>query len=235
MRDLPGAGQMTVRAVIGPGLMGHGIALVLAKRPGAVWLYGTSDEILAAGMERIAQSLEQLRRYGLVERADEILARIRPTTDLAQAVAHARLVVEAIPEDLALKKELFAKLERLAPEDAILATNSSGLPIAESAAEINSGWRVVGSHFFLPAQIIPLVEVSRGPETSDAVMQWTCDHWRACGKEPIRIEKDLPGYIANRMQGALVREATHLLAEGAASAEDIDKAVCMGVVAAPRS
>ena len=81
MYDLPGAGQMTVRAVIGPGLMGHGIALVLAKRPGAVWLYGTSDEILAAGMERIAQSLEQLRRYGLVERADEILARIRPTTD----------------------------------------------------------------------------------------------------------------------------------------------------------
>ena len=228
MHDLLGAGPVTVRAVIGPGLMGHGIALVLAKRPGDVWLYGISDETLKTGVERIKQSLEQLRRYGLVAGADEILARIRPTTDLAQAVAKARLVVEAVPEDLALKQALFAELERLAPEDAILATNSSGLPIAESAAKINSGWRVVGSHFFLPAQIIPLVEVSRGPETSDAVMQWTCDHWRACGKEPVRIEKDLPGYIANRMQGALVREATHLLAEGAASAEDIDKAVRMG-------
>ena len=228
MHDLLGAGPVTVRAVIGPGLMGHGIALVLAKRPGDVCLYGISDETLKTGMERIKQSLEQLRRYGLVAGADEILARIRPTTDLAQAVAKARLVVEAVPEDLALKQALFAELERLAPEDAILATNSSGLPIAESAAKIDSGWRVVGSHFFLPAQIIPLVEVSRGPETSDLVMQWTCDHWRACGKEPVRIEKDLPGYIANRMQGALVREATHLLAEGAASAEDIDKAVRMG-------
>lgn len=216
------------RAVIGPGLMGHGIALVLAKVPGDVWLYGISGESLEEAMGRIGQSLEQLTRYGLVEGADEIAARIRPTTDLAQAVSAARFVIEAVPEDLGLKQELFAELEKLAPKDAILATNSSGLPIKDITATMESGWRVVGSHFFLPAQIIPLVEVSRGPETSEEAMQWTYDHWRACGKEPVRIEQDWPGYLANRMQGALVREATHLLAEGVASAEDIDKAVRMG-------
>ena len=102
MHDLLGADKVTERAVIGPGLMGHGIALVLAKRPGAVWLYGISDETLASGVERIAQSLGQLRRFGLVEGTDEILDRIRPTTDLTQAVAHARLVVEAVPEDLSV-------------------------------------------------------------------------------------------------------------------------------------
>jgi len=216
------------RAVIGPGLMGHGIALVMAKVPGDVWLCGQSDGELAAAMARIGQSLQQLTRYGLIEGADEIAARIRPTTDLAQAVESARFVVEAVPEDLALKQALFADLERLSPADAILATNSSGLPIGESAARMQRKERVVGSHFFLPAQIIPLVEVSRGAETSDETMLWTYDHWRACGKEPIRIEKDLPGYVANRMQGALVREATHLLAAGVASAEDIDKAVRVG-------
>ena len=216
------------RAVIGPGLMGHGIALVLAKVPGTVWLYGISDQTLETAMERIRQSLEQLTRYGLVSEAEQIINRIHPTTDLAEAVTEARFVIEAVPENLRLKQQLFAELEKLAPADTILATNSSGLPIKESASSIESGWRVVGSHFFLPAQIIPLVEVSRGPETSEATLAWTCDHWRACGKEPIRIEKDLPGYIANRMQGALVREATHLLDAGVASAEDIDKAVRMG-------
>jgi 3-hydroxybutyryl-CoA dehydrogenase len=208
--------------------MGHGIALVMAKQPGAVWLCDLSAEVLVQAQERMHRSLEQLARFRLVEEVDEILARIRTTTDLAEAVGEARLVVEAVPEDLALKQKLFAELERLAPADAILATNSSGLPIAESASDVQSGWRVVGSHFFLPAQIMPLVEVSRGPETSEETMQWTYDHWRSCGKEPIRIERDIPGYVANRMQGALVREATSLLAQGVASAEDIDKAVRMG-------
>ena len=220
--------EAVTRAVIGPGLMGHGIALVMAKVPGDVWLCGESDAVLAAAIKRIDQSLQQLSRYGLVQDIAAIAARIRPTTDLAQAVESAGFVVEAVPEDLALKQTLFADLERLALSDAILATNSSGLPIAESAAHVKNKARVVGSHFFLPAQIIPLVEVSRGAETSEETMQWVYDHWRACGKEPIRIEKDLPGYVANRMQGALVREATHLLAEGVANAEDIDKAVRVG-------
>ncbi len=216
------------RAVIGPGLMGHGIALVMAKQPGDVWLCGVSQEELEVAMARIHRSLDQLSRYGLVDDTVEIAARVRPTTDLAEAVNSARLVVEAVSEDVNLKRKLFADLEKLAPADSILATNSSGLTIAESTADIESGWRVVGSHFFLPAQVIPLVEVSRGPETSEETMRWTYDHWRACGKEPIRIEKDLPGYVANRMQGALMREAIGLLAQSVASAEDIDKAVRMG-------
>ena len=216
------------RAVIGAGLMGHGIAQVLAQAPGTVWLYDVSAEALEGALERMRESLELLARYGLSVGSSEVLARIRTTTDLSEAVADAGFVVEAAPEILDLKRELFADLERLAPGDAILATNTSGLSIRNITSGMNSGWRVVGSHFFLPAQIIPLVEVSRGPATSEETMQWTYAHWQACGKEPVRIEKDVPGYIANRIQAALVREATSLLDQGVASAEDIDKAVCMG-------
>ena len=215
------------RAVVGAGLMGHGIAQVLARQPGTVWLYDVSAAALERAVERIATSLDMLARHGLVteETVREQRERVRTTTDLERAVDGARFVVEAAPENLDLKRQLFVKLERLAPDDAILATNSSGLSIAAITAGIDGGWRAVGSHFFLPAQIVPLVEVSRGPTTSDGVMERTLDHWKACGKEPIRVEKDIPGYVANRMQAALVREATSLLGEGVASAEDIDKAV----------
>ena len=126
--------EAVTRAVIGPGLMGHGIALVMAKVPGDVWLCGESDAVLVAAIKRIDQSLQQLSRYGLVQDTAAIAARIRPTTDLAQAVESARFVVEAVPEDLALKQTLFADLERLALSDAILATNSSGLTGVASSA-----------------------------------------------------------------------------------------------------
>ena len=216
------------RAVIGAGLMGHGIAQVLANAPGTVWLYDVSAEAVEAAVERIGESLELLARYGLAGRGSEILGRVRTTTDLSEAVSDARIVVEAAPENLDLKRELFADLEQRAPQDAILATNTSGLSLGDITSGMNSGWRVVGSHFFLPAQIVPLVEVSRGPATSEETVQWTCAHWEACGKVPVRIEKDVPGYVANRIQAALVREATSLLDQGVASAADIDKAVRLG-------
>ena len=137
-------------------------------------------------------------------------------------------MIEATPEDLALKQSLFAELERLAPGDAILATNSSGLPLGEIASGVMGRERIVGSHFFMPAQLIPLVEVSRGEATSDETVERTVRMWQACGKAPIRVNRDIPGYVANRLQAALVREAVALWSSGAASAEDIDTAVRMG-------
>ncbi len=219
----------SVTAVVGAGLMGHGIAQVLATRPGTVMLYDVSHDALGLAMTRIRQSLDSLVEYDLVDytEADASIERIHVTTDLKETVESAGFVVEASPENLDMKRSLFTDLERLAQPDTILASNTSGLSLSEMTEHLAHQERVVGSHFFLPARIVPLVEVSRGPQTSDKTMDTTVELWRACGKRPIRIEKDVPGYVANRLQSALVREATHLLSEGVASVEDIDMAVQM--------
>ena len=210
--------------------MGHGIAQVLAARPGPVMLYDVAEDGLEKALGRIEESLALLVRKGLTseESRGESLRRISTTTDLAEAVESASFVIEAAPEDLALKQSLFAELGRLAPSDAILATNSSGLPLGDITSGVNGGERVVGSHFFMPAQLIPLVEVSRGESTSDETVERTVRMWEACGKSPIRVNRDIPGYVANRLQAALVREAVALWSGGVASAGDIDTAVRMG-------
>jgi 3-hydroxybutyryl-CoA dehydrogenase len=209
--------------------MGHGIAQVLATKPGTVMLHDPSPDAQDVAMTRIRESLDSLVMYGLVDQiqASAAVNRIRFTHDLEEAVNSAWFVIEASPEDLRLKRDLFAHLEALTSSKTILASNTSGLSLAEMTGHLEHQERVVGSHFFLPAQIIPLVEVSRGPETSDETMDSAVELWSSRGKRPIRIEKDVPGYVANRLQSALVREATHLLAEGVASAEDIDMAVQM--------
>lgn len=218
------------RAVVGAGMMGHGIAQVLAARPGTVMLYDVSEDALQRAAGRIEESLVLLARKRLLsdEARGTYLGRISTTTDLAEAVESASFVIEAAPEDLALKQGLFAELGRLAPGDAILATNSSGLPLGEIASGVRGGERLVGSHFFMPAQLIPLVEVSRAESTSDETVEHTVRMWEACGKTPIRVNRDIPGYVANRLQAALVREAVALWSGGVASAGDIDIAVRMG-------
>ena len=214
-------------AVVGAGLMGHGIAHVLAQRADSVTMYDISQEALELADARIRDTLECLVEYGIFDQheADSIAGRIDGTTDLAEAVEGASVVVEASPEDMDLKRRLFTDLELLVSSDAVLASNSSGMSVGDMTGHLAHQERVVGSHFFLPAQAIPLVEVSRGPRTSDETMDRTIELWRSCGKQPIRIEKDVNGYVANRLQAALVREATSLVAEGVASAEDIDLAV----------
>ena len=211
-------------------MMGHGIAQVLACSPGPVTLYDLSEQALERAVGRIDESLALLERKGLLseDARGSSLSRIATTTDLAEAVESASFVIEAAPEDLALKQRLFAELGRLAPGDAILATNSSGLPLGEITSGVRGGERVVGSHFFMPAQLIPLVEVSRGESTTDETVERTVRMWEVCGKSPIRVNRDIPGYVANRLQAALVREAVALWSGGVASAGDIDTAVRMG-------
>ena len=157
-------------------------------------------------------------------------ARVRTTTDLERAAAGAAFVIEAAPEDLPTKQELFAELDRFAPAEAVLATNSSSFTLAEVTKRVSERRRrlVVGSHFFLPAQIVPLVEVSRGAGTADEAFEATHALWERCGKTPIRVRRDVSGYVANRLQRALMREALAQVAEGSASAEDIDRAVRFG-------
>ena len=222
----------SVCGVVGAGAMGHGIAEVLARTQPVVWLYDPHPTALERAVALVHESLERLARHGLVETqvALETPSRLRTTTDLGRAVERAWLVVEAAPEDLAVKQELFAELDRLAPADALLATNSSSFTIAQVGAHVGPHRRprIVGSHFFLPAQIVPLVEVSRGGETPDDTVERVCSLWERCGKVPVRVRRDVPGYIANRLQRALMREALAQVAEGLASTEDVDRAVRYG-------
>ena len=212
--------------------MGHGICEVLARRYPEVWLYDPEAAALEQAVALIRESVQRLQRHRLIgaQVARETPGRVRITTDLQRAVAGAGFVIEAAPEDLAVKQELFAELDRLAPADAVLATNSSSLTLAQVTERVSDRRRplVVGSHFFLPAQIVPLVEVSRGAGTSATAFETTCALWERCGKIPIRVRRDVSGYVANRLQRALVREALAQVAEGVASAEDVDRAVRYG-------
>ena len=222
----------TVCAVAGAGAMGHGIAEVLARTQPEVWLYDPDAAALDRALALVRESLERLERHGLItsQTARETPARLRTTTDLARAAERAWLVVEAAPERLEVKQALFAELDRLAPEDALLATNTSSFTIAQVAARVAARRRsrLVGSHFFLPAQIVPLVEVSRAADTGDAAVERVYSLWQRCGKVPIRVRRDVSGYVGNRLQRALMREALAQVAEGLASAEDVDRAVRYG-------
>ena len=219
-------------AVLGAGSMGHGIAEVLAREFETVWLYDPDLEKLKGAQKRISDSLLRLGKYGLItdQTAKLTLERIKTSSVIKQAVESASFIIEAAPENLQLKQDLLGSLDSISHADAIFATNTSSYTILEISKGVpkNRHSKIVGSHFFLPAQIVPLVEVSRGMLTSDDVFLKTFSLWLRCGKQPIKVNRDIPGYVGNRLQRALIREALALLAEGSATAEDIDLAVKMG-------
>lgn len=219
-----------VRAVVGAGVMGHGIAIVLGMLPGKVWLYDVSDGALELAGRQLADSLAMLTRKGLVTEgiAETIRRRIHLTTSLQQTVGESAFIIEAAPEDVELKQELWVEMDRLTPPEAIIATNSSAIPLSEIGAGVIRRDRIVGSHFMLPPHVVPVVEVSRGSETTDETMDITVALWESCGKVVARIERDVSGYIVNRLQAALGREAMHLIEIGAASPQAIDDAVRSG-------
>ena len=212
-------------AVIGNGIIGHGIAQIFAASGKKVVLVGRDDASLGRALKKIAASLGDFAGHGLLE-ADAIpavLARIGTSRDLEDAAA-AQLVIEAVSEDLPLKLEIFARLDRLCPPPAVLGS-SSGQPASALVAGVRHPQRVIATHFWYPPQLIPLVEVCAGPETSPAVTAWVCAALKEAGKEPAVIDKEIPGFIGNRLQFAMLREAWALWASGAASAEAIDTVV----------
>lgn len=212
-------------AVIGNGIIGHGIAQVFAAAGKRVVLIGRDEASLARAMDKIAASLGDFAGHELIERAaiPEILGHIRTTTDLQDA-AGAGLVIEAVTEDLALKVEIFGRLDRICPPPAVLAS-SSGQPASALIARVAHPERVIATHFWYPPQLIPLVEVCASKHTLIEVTSWVCDVLRAAGKEPAVIDMEIPGFIGNRLQFAMLREAWALWASGAASAEAIDTVV----------
>ena len=223
--------EVKVVAVIGAGVMGSGIAQRFAEAGYQAHLHARHEETLRAARDRIAKNQEAMVEAGLLSRpaAADAFSRIQTTTHLEEAVGSAQFVNESVPEDLPLKHQIFAAMDRHAPPEAILSTNTSGLSITAIAAATTRPERVVGLHWMNPAQLMPPVEVTRGAKTSTAVMDFTCDLARRIGRIPIRVEKDVPGFLWNRLQFALVREAIHLVEEGIASPEAVDMAVTAGL------
>jgi 3-hydroxybutyryl-CoA dehydrogenase len=211
---------LTKLAIVGAGSMGSGIAALFAARGLDVILI---DPVPGA-LERAAGAVARQLAVLAPGREAEAQTRIRGETSL-DAAAGTDLVIEAVPENLALKREIFAKLDAVCPPRTIFATNTSGLSVNAIAEATTRPEHFVGTHFFTPADIIPLVEVVRGDATSEATVAAVMDLLRRAGKRPVLVRRDIPGFIANRIQHALAREAISLLEKGIASAEDIDEVV----------
>jgi 3-hydroxybutyryl-CoA dehydrogenase len=211
-------------AVIGSGVMGHGIAQLYVLAGFSVSLYDLKDEYLQKAKQSVEQSMSLLVQENVIsEQAKrEALEKLSLTTDLQAAVTEADVITEAVPEVIELKWTLFEQLEAYAKPEAIIASNTSTFSIARLIEKAKSPERFIITHFFNPAQLVPLVEIVRHESTSDEVVQTTMTLMEKIGKSPVLLKKDVPGFIANRLQTALMREAFSLLADGVADAREID-------------
>ena len=215
--------------VIGAGTMGRGIAQVSAATGSQVQLVDIDASAADKAKGSIAASLERAVGKGKVseEDAQRTLAAITPTGDVAAAVAGCDVLVEAVLEDMALKKKLFADFAKNAPSHALLGTNTSSLPITEIGRGTGAEDRVIGLHFFNPVPVMKLVEVVRGQDNSDEAVEASLEFARRLGKDPILV-KDMPGFATSRLGVLLGLEAMRMVEQGVASAGDIDKAMELG-------
>ena len=216
--------------VCGAGVMGGGIAQVCANAGYEVWMYDLKDEYAQGGKNKIAAGLEKQIARGKMteEQKDALLSRLHPTADIACA-ADAQLVIEAVLENIQVKKDLFAKLEAVCPADTIIGTNTSYIPISTLAGDMVHPERFLGMHFFNPVYAMKLLEIIRGEKTDDATFEVALAFAPTIGKTPVSVKKEVPGFIVNRLNKAVQAEAMYLLQEGVASVEDIDKAAKLGL------
>ncbi|MGW7556168.1 3-hydroxyacyl-CoA dehydrogenase family protein [Streptomyces rimosus] len=216
-------------AVIGAGLMGSGIAQVSAQAGWEVVLRDVTDGALARGRSGIEKSYEKFVGKGKLaaEDAERALGRITTTTDL-DAAADADIVVEAVFERIDVKREIFQSLDKLVKDEAVLASNTSAIPITKIAAATGRPERVVGTHFFSPVPMMQLCELVRGYKTSDETLATAHAFAESVGKTCIVVNRDVAGFVTTRLISALVVEAAKLYESGVASAEDIDTACKLG-------
>lgn len=213
-------------AVLGAGTMGNGIAQVLAQAGFQVVMADLEDKFLQRGFESINKSLGMMKDKGKIteEHADKVLARIRGSLDLKEAVSEVDLVIEAIPEDINLKQQIFKQLDEVCPGHTILATNTSTISITAIASATRRPDKVVGMHFSPPVPVMRGVELIKGLHTSEETMEVARTVVEMMGKE-YYVSRDAPGFIGNRLLTLFVNEAFNVLWEGIASAEDIDKGI----------
>jgi 3-hydroxybutyryl-CoA dehydrogenase len=217
-------------AVIGAGLMGYGIAQVFAVGGHAVTLVDVQPEVLPKAVAMVRANLDLMAQKGLLPLAavEASVSRITTTSDMLAAARNADFVVEAVLEKVDLKQRIFQQLDAVCPQTTLLATNTSVISITEIASQSVHRQRIVGTHFWNPPYLIPLVEVVRGDDTADATMDRTFDLLKAVGKHPVRVNKDVPGFVANRLQHALWREAISIVENGIADAATVDECIRMG-------
>jgi len=223
--------QVKKIAVIGAGVMGSGIAQTFAQAGYVVHLQARREDSLRAARDRVAKNQEAMVRAGLLTEtaARDARARIYTTTNLEEALRGCQFVSESVPEDLNVKREVFALLDHHAPREVVLSTDTSGLSISAIASATTRPEAVVGFHWMNPPHLMPPVEVIRGERTAEAAMELVCDLARRIGRVPIRVEKDVPGFLWNRLQLALVREALHVVEQGIVSPEAVDQAIAVGL------
>jgi len=223
--------QINTVAIIGAGTMGSGISLCVAAAGYQANLFDVSDRQLEKALARVQSCQEVLIREGISshEQARQSLARIHCYTDLGEAVAQAQFIIEAVPEELELKRRVFRQIEEACPPDAIRVTNTSGLSVSEITRESLSPELSAGMHWVNPPELVPLVEIIRGEKSSDETIGLIYELAVKLGKKPVLIQKEVPGIGLNRLQFALFREALGMVEEGVVSAEDVDRIMCYGL------
>jgi 3-hydroxybutyryl-CoA dehydrogenase len=216
--------------IVGAGLMGHGIAQVFASAGYAVNLYDVDSKTLATAKERIAVNFKVFLDLGLAKPEDVTLCldRITLCSSLEELCRGPQYFLEAIVEDLKIKRDTYAELERFTSPDAIFSSNTSAISITEISEGMVHKGRFLGTHFWNPPHVLPCVEVIKGAHTDEGAFETVFSLMEKVGKVPVRVLKDVPGFLGNRLQHAMWREAISLCDKGIASAEDIDKVVKYG-------
>ncbi|MGQ9748212.1 3-hydroxybutyryl-CoA dehydrogenase [Desulfosoma sp.] len=215
--------------VLGAGIMGSGIAQVLAQAGYEVALRDIEQRFVDKGLSGIQGNLDRAVAKGKMDAAEAqaVMSRIRGTTDMAEAASAADFVIEAVIENMELKKKVFQELDNLCPSETILASNTSGLSITEMASVTKRPHNVIGMHFFNPVPVMKLVEIIRGLATGEETFAVTKAVVEKIGKVPVEV-KEAPGFAVNRILCPMINEAIFVYAEGIASAEDIDRAMTLG-------
>jgi 3-hydroxybutyryl-CoA dehydrogenase len=215
--------------VLGAGLMGAGITQVAAETGYGVAMRDIEDRFVQGGLNTIKKNFARAVSKGKMtqERAEEVLSRVKGVVTLAEAVKGADLIIEAIIENMELKKQVYRELEQLCPRETILASNTSGLSITEIASATKRPEKVIGMHFFNPVPVMKLVEIIKGQSTSQETFEVIKGLAEKMGKTPIAVN-EAPGFAVNRILVPMINEAIFVLQEGVASAEDIDKGMMLG-------
>ena len=218
-------------ACVGAGLIGQGWATIFSSKGFQVILQDVTEDILESAIKHITSNLMFFEAKDLLRpgEADATLKRIKTTTHIAEAVGNADYVQESVLDNYDLKKRVFKEMDTSAPNHAILASSSSGLLMSEIQKVTTRPERCVLVHPILPAHLIPTVEIVGGEQTSHETIKMSYECMKNLGKTPVLLNREVPGYIVNRLQAALLREAIDLVDKGVASAEDVDKAFCMGI------
>ena len=214
-------------AVIGAGLMGHGIAQEFASAGYRVRLHDVTNEQLESARTQIEQNLNLLASNAIIQEDNisQTLHRIQTSTELEAVAENADFVVEAVTENLALKQQIFGKLDAICPPHTILASNTTALMPSQIGVNAERKDQILNTHYFNPPYLIPLVELIRSPDTSDETVEATFELLTAIGKTPAIIEKEALGFVGPRLQAALIREAFAIVEQGIASAETVDLVV----------